>query len=115
MAGAVATRAGLPVAGDRAIDEARIARAQGLVTESEPVHHTRPELLDHDVAGRGKIAHAVARSLLLQVGGDALLAAIEHRERGADLAPLRRIAAHLFAAGTLDFDDFGAGFGEQQR
>src|SRR5690349_6586646 len=96
VACAVAPRAGLSVAGDRAIDKPRIARAQGLVTEPEPIHDARPELLDHNVAASGEIAHALARSLVLQVDGDAFLAAIEHREGRADAAPWRRIAAHFF-------------------
>ena len=41
VTGAVAQRAVLPVARDRAVDEPRVALAQRLVADAEPVHHAR--------------------------------------------------------------------------
>ena len=49
VTGAVAQRAVLAVAGDRAQDDPRILRAQGVVAGAEAVEHARPEGLEHDV------------------------------------------------------------------
>src|ERR1700731_65872 len=42
-------RTGLPVARDRAINQARIDLAQRLVAEAEAIHHARTEILDQYV------------------------------------------------------------------
>ena len=44
--------AGLPVAGDRAIDQPRIDPAQRLVAEPETIHHAGPKILDQDIGFR---------------------------------------------------------------
>src|SRR5712692_3134193 len=44
-----ALRAGLPVAGDRRVDETRVQRRQRLVVEAERRHHAGPIVLDYDV------------------------------------------------------------------
>ena len=88
-----------------------------LVAEAEPVHHAGPELLQHDVGALGEQRqHAIARGRVLEVGGDALLAAVEQREVDALLPPARLVAAHLLAlARPLDLEHLGAGLGQQQR
>ena len=115
VAGAVAARAGLAVAGDGAIDDARIGGAEGRVSEPEPVHDAGAELLHHHVGGLGERKDAVAHLRVFQVGRHALLAAVEQREADALLTPFRLEAAHVLAVRALDLDDLGAGFRQHQR
>src|SRR5712691_8591533 len=44
-----ALRAGLPVAGDRRVDETPVERRQRLVVQAERRHDTGPVILDYDV------------------------------------------------------------------
>ena len=53
VGGAVRVRAGLPVAGERAHDDRGVVLAQRLVAEAQPLHHSRREVLDHQV----RLAH----------------------------------------------------------
>ena len=71
-------RAGLAVAGDRAIDQPRIDLAQRLGAETEPRHHAGPELLDQDVGALDQRHQPGAVALVLEIEHQALLAAIEH-------------------------------------
>ena len=56
--GAVAQRAVLAVAADRAVDDPRVDLPQRLVADAEAVEHAGPEGLEHDVgvARRGAAA-----------------------------------------------------------
>ena len=79
------------------------------------MHNTRPELLDDDVGTCDQRVQLGALFRILQVEGDAFLAAIEHCEIDAVGAPTRDITAHfLTAARALDLDDFRAGFSQEQ-
>ena len=49
MPGGVALGPGLPVAGDRAVDDPGVDLAHALVADAEAVEHARAEGLEHDV------------------------------------------------------------------
>ena len=65
--GAVAVGAVLPVAGDRAVDEAGVLRAQPLVADAEPVEHAGAERLEQDVVVADEPQQHLAAFLHLQV------------------------------------------------
>ncbi|MNR02297.1 hypothetical protein D3C85_1181420 [compost metagenome] len=49
MAGAVLVRTGLAVTGDRHINQLRIDRLQGFITQAQTLHDAGAELFQHDV------------------------------------------------------------------
>ncbi len=114
VAGFAALRAGLAVAGDRAIDQPRVLLAHGLVAEPEPLHHAGAKLLHQHVGARDQIVGGGAAFFAFQVGDELLLAAVQHGEGRRVAAQKRRDHARGLAAGPLDLHDLGAGFGEHQ-
>ena len=123
MAGALPERAVLPVAGDRAVDEARVAFRERVVAHAQPLHHARPEALDEDVVVLREPKQDVARGRLLQVEPQGALVAIERQEVGRRRAVLLlllaavvgRHPADVVAAGrVLDLEDLGSEVGQQQ-
>ncbi len=118
---AVAKRPGLPVAADRAVHEAGVLLAQGLVADAEPLEHAGAEGLEQDVAVADQATQHLAALLVLEVDADRALVAVqrqEHRRRRGrlDALVLRRRPAHVVAhAGVLDLDDVGAEVGQQLR
>src|SRR5436190_14285225 len=121
MARAVAVRPVLPVAGDRAVDEARVLLAQALVAHTEALEHARPEGLEQHVILARQSQEDVAAALLLEVDADRALVAVqreEHRGFGAVLGPLvvRRRPAHVVPhPGVLDLEHLGPEIGQEQR
>ena len=124
VAGAVAVRAVLAVAGDRAVDEGRVRLAQHVEADAELVEHAGPEALDQHVGRLGQLEQGLAAPLLLQVEADRALVAVQRevdRRAGAERrvllgAVVGRRPAHVVAlAGVLDLDHVGAEVGEQQR
>src|SRR5215207_3168604 len=123
VARAVAVRAVLAVAGDRAVDERRVRLAKYLVADAQVVEHTRPEALDQGVGGLDQLEQRLSAALLLQVDPDRALVAVERQverragpERGVLLGSVvrRRPADVVALAGVLDLDHVGAEIGEQQ-
>ena len=113
--GLAGARAGLAVAGDRAIDQLGIDRAHRLIAEPQPRHHAGAELLDQHI-GAGQQRHKlVAIGLVLEIEHEALLAAVEQREHRALAVEARLVMAHVLAARPLDLDHLGAGLRQQQR
>src|SRR5262245_53857624 len=97
MSGPVAERSVLAEGADGAVDDARIALADGAVADAQPIDHARAERFDEDVCPLRERQQRVAASWAFEIEHDALLAAIEiaeeHRARSvgeADVA--RRIA-----------------------
>ena len=81
MAGGVAFRAVLAVAGDRAVDDPRVLLAHPLVADAEPVEHAGPEGLEHDVVFAHEPQQRLAPALVLQVEADRALVAVEREEQ----------------------------------
>ena len=52
-AGPIPARPTVAVAGHTDVNQPRIDRAEHFVAEIEPVHHSRAEILNHDVRHRG--------------------------------------------------------------
>ena len=113
-------RAGLAIAGDRAVDEPRIARLQLVVAEARADQRARPEVLDEHVRVLDQRVELGEIGLVLDVERDRPLVAVERGEvagehviRAARALVQRRPAAHAVAAvGALDLDDVGAEIGE---
>ena len=96
--------AGGAEAGDVGVDEAGVAGGQALVVHAETGGDAGTEARDDDVGGAGEALGVGAPFLRLEIEDDATLAAVPH-EGGVVLAAgvaLRR----------LDFDDLGAGVGQ---
>ncbi len=121
VAGAVAHRAVLAVAADRAVDDPRVHRAHRLVADAEAVEHAGPEGLEHDVGAGDEPQQHLAPGGLLEVDPHRGLVAVQREEQ----RPLRgvlgalvvgRRPAHVVAhPEVLDLDHLGAEVGQQQR
>ena len=75
--GSVAPGAVLPVAGDRAVDEPRVLRAQALPAHAQPIQHARPERLEQHVGVARQPQQDLAAPVALEVDADRALAAVE--------------------------------------
>ena len=104
-------RSGLPVAGNRAVDQFGMRPRQRLVIEVEALHHAGAEILHQEIAGGDEAVHDLLRLGPLQVEHDALLAGVKLPERGRHAAAQRRAGAHHVALIGLDLDHVGAEIG----
>ncbi|MNS69547.1 hypothetical protein D3C72_1028630 [compost metagenome] len=77
MTGAVLVGARLAIAGDRHINQSRIDRLQGFVTQAQTLHDTRTELLEHNVVVLQQRPDHLQRLRLLEIQGEAALVAVE--------------------------------------
>ncbi len=111
--------AGGAVARDRAIDDARVQRADGIVAEAEPFHHPGAEVLQHDIGPADEVAQGGAVGFVLHVDLDRPLVAVDRVEDGAFAADARigqvEVARQVARAGAFDLDHIGAEVGEFQR
>jgi hypothetical protein len=108
----IAIRTVLAEARQRAIDDARVQRANRLVVGAEALHHTGPEALDDDVGRRGQLAEdrlAVGR---LHVERHRPLVAVGE---GVDRAAHPLVAGGSLRIGRLDLEDLGAHVGQHHR
>ena len=96
----------------------RIEARDGIEVETEPIHHARAEVVHHDVGARDQRLHPLQVARRFQVGGEALLVAVdgvEERAVGAEsLVRELQLAGEVAAAGALHLDDLGAEIGEPQ-
>ena len=122
MAGPVAVRPVLAVAGDRAVDEPRVLLAQALVSDAEAIEHPGPERFEQHVRARATSVSSTSLPLGgLEIDPDRALAAVQRQEQrapGARLGALvigRRPADIVPEPGVLDLDHVRAVVGEQQR
>ena len=108
--GALGVGAVLAVAGDRAVDDARVRLAHPLVADPEPVEHAGAEAVEDDVVALDQAQQRLAPGLALEVEADRALAAVEReveRRARAQLlllvrAVIRRRPADVVAhAGVL--------------
>ena len=121
VAGARRIGAGLPEAGDRAIDQPREFLRQALVVEAELLQPADLEVLDQHVGARGELLHQALAFGGLEVELDRALAAVGAMEiGGAEVAAVgrrheRRAPAAGVVAGALalDLDHVGAEIGQK--
>jgi hypothetical protein len=73
----------LPKPADAAINETRVFSAQRCVIEPEPVHRSRPEVLDQHICRDCNPALSGALRVILEVKGDAYFVAIYREVLGA--------------------------------
>ncbi len=115
-AAAMAVGSGPAKAGERAVDQARIALAQLLVVEAELRERARPVVLDHDVGILEQARQHPLAARGLEVEHDAPLVAVDHHERGRLAVDHRQPAPGVVAArDLLDLDHVGAHVGQHQR
>jgi len=120
VTGAVAVRAVLPVAGDRAVDETGVLLAQSVVANAELVEHARAERLEQDVVLAHQAQQHLAGALLLQVEPNRALAAVQCQvERGlggvVGALVVGRRPAHVVAhPRVLDLQHLGAEVRQEQ-
>jgi hypothetical protein len=100
------------IALEREKDEARVQRRELLVAAAQPLHRTRPVILQHNIRARDQAVNHRPTFLPLQVDRETALVAVERGEEpGAKaakspgmVAPWRR----------LDLDHIGAELGKDQ-
>jgi hypothetical protein len=121
VARAVAERAVLAVAGDRAVHEAGVLRPQHVVAGAEPVQHPRPERLEQYVGPARQAQQHLAALGGLEVDPDRALPAVEREEQrrsrraiGA-LVDRWRPADVVTHPRVLDLEHVGAEVAQQQR
>ena len=95
---------------DRAVDELRIALAQLLRPDSEPLGRSGTQALNGDVRTLGQPQQRLAPAGILEIEGQRALAGVGGEEHDAapleePRAPVTRLVA---APGMLDLDDVGA-------
>jgi hypothetical protein len=108
----VGVRAILAKAGNAGIDQARIDLAQRLVVDTEPLLHSRAEILDQHVGFFDQTLEGGEPFRRLQVERDAALVAMQVLK----IRSVARPAHRLFGVRRrLDLDDIGAPIGELAR
>ena len=113
--GPVGVGSGLAEAGERAMDEAGVARAQGRRVHAEPARGARPEALHDDVGARGERVDDRGGARRPQVERQALLAEVERPVVDALARDERRERAQRIAAArVLDLDHLGAELGQRE-
>ena len=121
VARAVAVGAVLPVAGDGAVDQARVLEAQTLIADSQALQHPGAEGLQQHVGVADEAQEGVASPVGLEVEADRALAAVQRQKQralgrvGGALVVGRRPADVVAHPGVLHLDDVGAEVGEHQR
>jgi hypothetical protein len=116
--GPVRQRPRLSEAGDRAVHEPGVDRAQRRRIDAEPGRNPGEKIFDRDIGMAGEIVRDRPAVRMRQIDGHALLARVDPDEiRGLVIAVVLELkvpAAHLVAfAGTLDLDHAGAEIREQ--
>jgi hypothetical protein len=87
-----------------------------LITEAEPVHHSRTKLLDDYVGIGCKREYSFKVVALLQIGGEAPFPAVQQGELICYVVEFGAVQAHVVtAAGPLNLEYVGTGFTQHQR
>src|SRR5262249_4034957 len=109
-------RTGLAVAGNRAVDQARIQRGRGRVIEAELAEAAGTEVLDQHVGGLDQPPQRSRAGRRLEIERHALLVAIELVVERADAVDERSPAARIVAMRRLlDLEHLGAHVAEHHR
>ena len=111
-----------------AIDDGRIAGANGLVAAAEPVHDAVARVLDHGIDPLRELEKEFPVVRILQVERDASLVAVDagevaaivaarprFRRRGGEVLRVRRQAAAQIPGRRLHLDDVGAQVSQHRR
>ena len=97
------------VAGDFAKDDARVDVADGGVVQAQARHDARTKVLHDDIGSGNQRLDARQIGGVFQVGGKALLVAVDGMEERAFAVQFQlgdiQLAAEVAAVGTLDLDD----------
>ena len=111
------TRLARTEAADRAVDDTGPALAHSLVVEPQPRCAAGAKVLDHDVGACAQLERELTTIRILQIQGDAALAAVDREEVGGLASRERRAprARLVSAGGVLDLDDIGSQVGERHR
>ena len=116
VAGPKAVGPVLAVPCEGTVDQAFVLPAQGLVVKAQPLHHTRPKLLEHDVVGPDEPLDESHPFRGLQVQGDRSFVPVERHVTGRDLAVVGGSQAHVVRpTRSLDLEDFGAEVAQHHR
>ncbi len=107
---AVGERSVAPVAGHRAVDEARIHLRQHVVAETELLQRSAAIVLRQHIGLLDEAQQDLRALRMLQVDRDAALVAVEHQERRRDpVYPRLAVASRVVAArDLLHLHDVGA-------
>ena len=102
---------------DAGVDESRVDLRQLIVTQPQPVHHPRTEVLRHNVR---RLHHATKHTLALiraQIQRNAPLVSVQRQKAGGEpvLIPTPHAPRVVPAARPLDLDNVGAHIGQQHR
>ena len=104
----VRRRAGLAVARDRGVDDARVQGVQRAVIETQPAQGAGAIILDEHVRARRQPPQYVRTAGSLQIDHDAALSAIDRIEGRTVAAARAGHAARRVALRRLDLDHVGA-------
>ena len=95
-------------AGERQQNRARVDLVNHLPADTEPLHHARPEVLDHGVAPAHQILEHGETFGLTNVEADVALSDVDEVEEGGHaLVVTRRDQPDDVAVGWLHLDDLG--------
>src|SRR5439155_16663604 len=108
--------AGGAVPAAEGVDQARVDRAQVVVTEAEPLHHAGPEVVHQNVGLAGEPIDRLTTERRADVDRDAALVAIQAPEHGTLAARVFHVhAGEIAGARPLDLDDVGAEVAQHLR
>ncbi len=108
-------RARLAISADRTVNDAGIDERHGVVSEPQPFHHTRPELLDNNVCLADQRQQELKLSLRLQIQCKRQFTPVKHGKTGRVPAPFRVIGSHFLAiTGSFNLDDPCASLDQKQ-
>src|SRR3954453_9975378 len=101
-------RAGLAIAGDRAVDQSLIEGPQRAVIQFQSSHHAGAEVFDQDIGTTGKFADDFNTISRFQIENEALLAHVELAKSGGTVIADRWTVSHRLTFDRLDLDDLRA-------
>ena len=98
------------------VDDLRIHRRHRVVTQAEPRHRLRADVVDQRIATRRQTQAGIAALGLLEVEDDRALVAVQvHRHRAHAGVAHRADGAQVVAGRRLDLDDVGTQVAERLR
>ena len=108
VAGTVGIGSVLPEAGDRCVDQPRIALRQGFVVEAEEAERARAKILDHDISSVAEFQRQIIGAGDVQVDADVAFSGVLLRVVARHAVGRRKRKARHVEAWRFDLDDLGA-------